>query len=127
MAFVYCAIIKYPGTVLCEFQQSDFSSVSSLSHKKSKEIYKEKQEIIINNEFTLFSLMYAQDNNAQFICVGKTKEVYSDKAYTLLTKIRKDFFDEYYKGNSESFDNCKVTSMCYQEGVRASKQRRDAS
>jgi len=123
MTFVYCAVMKYPGTVLCEFQEQGTSSVCKTARNKSKEIHKEKQNFVIEHDYSLFSLKYSQDNNLQFICVGRTTEVYAEKAYAILTRIRTDFLEEFFGGNAENFKRDKASPMCYQQDFNSNLEK----
>eukprot|EP00826_Nyctotherus_ovalis_P026829 TRINITY_DN2092_c0_g3_i1.p1 TRINITY_DN2092_c0_g3~~TRINITY_DN2092_c0_g3_i1.p1 ORF type:complete len:272 (-),score=63.19 TRINITY_DN2092_c0_g3_i1:56-871(-) len=115
MAFLYCAVLKHPGAVLCEFQGQGVTSVCKSARDKSKEVYKEKQELVVDREYSLYSLKYSQDSGLQFIYLGRTAEVYAEKAYAVLTKVRRDFLEEFFGGDAGKFKGDKVYPMCYQQ------------
>jgi len=115
MSFVYCAVLKFPGTVLCEFQRDGATTACKTARSKSKEVFKEQQEIPLENDCIMYSLKNASDNDAQFICVCTQGEAYEDKAFTLLSKVRRDFLDEFFGGKATGFKEKKMSSMCYQQ------------
>ncbi len=115
MAFLYCAVVKRPSTVLCEHIKEDSDSVARMARSKIGEMYKEEHELKIDRDYVMFGLKIATDEGAMFVCAGRLYEAYGEKAFNLLRKIRSAFFEEFFGGKPATFSkNPNVQPMCYQ-------------
>ena len=113
MAFVYCAAVKFPSTVLCENTKEGNESLAKVARSRTRDVYKEEQEIKLSEDYTMYSLKLALDNEALFVCVAKQSEVYREKAFTVLQRIRRGFLEEFFHGQFPK--DMKLQPMCYQQ------------
>ena len=116
MALVYIAVTKSPNTILCEAVKEGMETAAKLTRNKMKDIYREQHDFKLDNEYWLYALKLGTDNGAQFVCACKKIEVYDDKAYGFLEKVRREFFEEFFSGKPEKFSSDKkFQPMCYQK------------
>jgi hypothetical protein len=109
--------------VVCELVKPYGESLKDQIITKSEEVYRVQQTFTLDEDYNMWSYKRDEDMDAQFVCAASSNSISEEKAFNFLQRLRNEFFEDLFLGDTNKWNKETKKRGCYQEAFEGKMEK----